>query len=64
MFMGCSLTRVNALWSIIFHINYLYSTTLCPFSDKLFISCFYEAPPSEIRTWLGAPECCDWLNRL
>ncbi len=39
VFMGCSLTCVNASFkkkkkNIIFHIIYLYSTPLCPFSDK------------------------------
>ncbi len=49
VFMGCSLTCVNALFC--FFIIYLYSTPLCPFSEytALMISWFYEAPPSEIR---------------
>ncbi len=35
MFMGCSLTCVNALLkNRIFHIIYLYFTPLCPFFDK------------------------------
>ncbi len=37
VFMGCSLTCVHASFfkkRIIFHIIYLYSTPLCPFSDK------------------------------
>ncbi len=37
VFMGCSLACVHAcffLKRIIFHIIYLYSTPLCPFSDK------------------------------
>ncbi len=63
VFMGCSLTSVNASFkkNIIFHISYLYSTPLCTFSDKLIIFCFYEAPPSEIRDglWLVS-----WLSVL
>ncbi len=37
VFMGCSLACVHACFfkkRIIFHIIYLYSTPLCPFSDK------------------------------
>ncbi len=37
VFMGCSLACVHACFykkRIIFHIMYLYSTPLCPFSDK------------------------------
>ncbi len=37
VFMGCCLTCVHASFfkkCIIFHIIYLYSTPLCPFSDK------------------------------
>ncbi len=37
VFMGCSIACVHACFfkkRIIFHIIYLYSTPLCPFSDK------------------------------
>ncbi len=66
VFMGCGLACVHAcffLKRIIFHIIYLYSTPLCPFSDKRleFISWFYEAPPSEIRDGL---RLVSWLSVL
>ncbi len=66
MFMGCSLACVHAcffLKCIIFHIIYLYSTPLCPFSDKrldLFPG-FMKPPPSEIRDGL---RLVSWLSVL
>ncbi len=41
----------------------LFHTALPSLINTLIISCFYEAPPSEIHDWLAGPVCCDWLNR-
>ncbi len=70
--MGCSLACVHAcffLKRIIFHIIYLYSTPLCPFSDKrldLFPG-FMKLLLQKYAMgwdWLAGSVCCDSLNRL
>ncbi len=72
VFMGCSLACVHAWFlskHIIFHIIYLYSTPLCPFSDKrldLFPG-FMKLLLQKYAMgwdWLAGSVCCDWLNRL
>ncbi len=53
----------------IFHIIYLYSTPLCPFSDKrldLFPG-FMKLLLQKYAMgwdWLAGSVCCDWLNHL
>ncbi len=72
VFMGCSLECVHACFfkkHIIFHIIYLYSTPLCPFSDKrlnLFPG-FMKLLLQKYAMgwdWLAGSVCCDSLNRL
>ncbi len=66
VFMGCSLACVHACFfkkRIIFHIIYLYSTPLCPFSDKRLD---LLTPQKYVMgwDWLAGSVCCDSLNRL
>ncbi len=54
---------------IIFQIIYLYSTPLCPFSDKHadHFLVFMKPLPQKYAMgsdWLAGPVCCDWLNHL
>ncbi len=56
----------NALF---FHIIYLYSTPLCPFSDKRpdYFRVLWSLSLRNTQwalDWLAGPVCCDWLNRL
>ncbi len=65
VFMGCSLTCIYAsfLKNIIFHIIYLYSTPLYPFSYKHADD--FLAPPSEISNglWLASWPSVLWLAK-
>ncbi len=72
VFMGCSLACVHAcffLKRIIFHIISLYSTPLCPFSDKRldlfpgFMKLLLQKHAMG-SDWLAGSLCCDWLNCL
>ncbi len=52
VFMGCSLTCLMLrfiFFKQIFHIIYLYSTPLCPFSHEHSDDFLFLALPSEIR---------------